>query len=107
MDPSLFDRMRSARGTLHTASVPDKVTVLLVPASSNRGSLTFFGALFKYTLGLTPNVAENAGIIVPDLSTTPVVLTLATHGDLVQQCFYVHASDDGQVTWAESIFQGS
>lgn len=106
MDPSLFERMRTARGALRTVSVPDSEVALLVPASANRGSLTFFGAAFKYTLGLTSTVADNVGIIVPALSTTPVVLTLQMHGDLVQQCFYVFADDAGQVTWAETIFQG-
>ena len=106
MDPSLFDRMRTARGALRTVSVPDSAAVLLVPASANRGSLTLFGAAFKYTVGLTPAVTDNVGIIVPAFSTTPVVLTLQMHGDLVQQCFYAFADDPVQVTWAETIFQG-
>ena len=108
MDPSLFDRMRTARGALHTASLEGGIKpVLLVPASSNRGSLTFFGAKIQYELGLTEaGVTTDTGIIVPALSTTPVVLTLQMHGDLVQQCFYVHATTPVQVTWAETIFQG-
>jgi len=107
METSIFERMRSARGALHTVSAPDNSTVLLVPASNNRGPLTLFGAAVQYQVGLTPDVTTDTCIIVPQYSATPVVLTLATHGDLVQQCFYVHAEGATQITWAESIFQGS
>jgi hypothetical protein len=107
MDPSIFEHMRTARGALHTVSVPGGSTVVqLVPASTNRGSLTFFGAALQYEVGLISSVTTDGGIIVPIRSVTPVVLTLATHGDLVQQCFYVHAAASIQITWAEAIFQG-
>lgn len=109
MERCLLDRMQTARGLLHTVSVSGgSDAVELVPASSIRGSLTFFGAALQYELALVgANSKTNVGIIVPQWSATPVVLTLQFHGDLVQQCFYVHAAAPVTITWAEAIFQGS
>jgi hypothetical protein len=112
MEHSLIERMCRARGTLKTATIPPAVASILVPASTNRASLTFFGASAKYQLGLVNNaaaVADDVGIIIPALSPTPVILTLATHGDLVQQCFYVvvDGAANVSITYAEAIFQGS
>jgi hypothetical protein len=110
MENSLIERMCRARGTLRTVTIPGIGPTILVPASSNRASLTFFGASVQYQLGLVSSaasVAAGVGIIVPALSPTPIILTLATHGDLVQQCFYVVTTADASITYAEAIFQGN
>lgn len=110
MAQSIIEIMCRARGTLRTVSVPATTLSVLVPASTKRASLTFFGASSQYQLGLVNNagaVAANVGIIVPALSPTPVMLTLATHGDLVQQCFYVFAAGAAAITYAEALIQES
>lgn len=110
MESSFIEQMCRARGTLRTVSVADTNTTILVPASSNRASLTFFGASERYQVGLiesADSVGAGVGIIVPQFSPTPVVLTLATHGDLVQQCFYVVANAKTSITYAEAILQRS
>lgn len=110
MEHSLIERMCRARGTLRTVTIPGADPTILVPASTNRASLTLFGASAQYQLGLVSGaafVATGVGIIVPALSPTPIILTLATHGDLVQQCFYVVTTADTSITFAEAIFQGS
>jgi hypothetical protein len=105
MPTPLLERMSTARGTLRTVSVVTNVATELASPSNLRGSITFFGAAFDYTVGLSPSVTATKGIFIPAETTTPVVLTLQQHGDLVQQGFYAVAEADGEVTFAESIFQ--
>jgi len=107
MESCLLDRMRFARGALHTATlVAAAAPVPIVPASSIRGSLTFFGAAEQYEVFVGGTFASNTGILVPQLSPTPVVLSVQFHGDLVQQCFYARSTLGTTITWAEAIFQG-
>lgn len=107
MEPCLLDRMRSARGALHSVTlVTAAAPVAIVPASSIRGSLTFFGASEQYEVAVVNGFAANIGIIVPKLSPTPVVLSVQFHGDLVQQCFFARSTLGTTITWAEAIFQG-
>lgn len=108
MHNSLLERMSTARGALRTVNVPGNTVTELASPSDRRGSITFFGASGPYTIGLSASLTETAGIRVPDDSTTPVVLTLQQHGDLVQQGFYAIHTGAGvlQITYAECIFQG-
>lgn len=107
MDAGLLERMRKARGTIRTVSLPGGgPPVRLVGASSARISLTFFGSTAAYTLGITDSVVQNAGIVVPTGSATPVLLTVEYHGDLVQQPIYAVSNTAINICFVETLLQG-